>query len=725
MTKLDPVYLLRRLSYVRPGEPGRRIGMHLRRMRERRQYRTDPNYWSPERVWERRDTWLKVSPDDPVGEIGDALKSNTIERWWFDPEFWNSFKALYPNETELLVHRAERLLEDRFLLFHWCEVHVPAPHRWSSTLEKEYPDDEWPAVFHADAEFYHDSSRPNRDVKWCWELNRFQFLLALGAAARVTGDERFAQKAKEIIEGWIDTVRYPIGIQWSSNLEVALRALAWMRCYALLVDRDSWDSDFIIRLISILYVHGTHIENELSLYRSENNHLVGEASALGMLGRCLPIFAPAERWRNRCADILNELVPRLVYNDGTYGEHTTSYLRFTSEFLLPLSADPTNAGTMQPVTASLVRTLEWASILQPDTGAMPMIGDSDSGLAVGWGISDFWDFSPLFAYGAHVTGHERIAQGLDEFPAEAYLMCGPPGREQFLQARAAAYKPLKTEGRRSIRDWPAGGYRVGSCGEFRVLLDCAPLGLPPRYEHGHADALELLVWHRGMPIAVDPGTGLYNGNRVWRDYFRSTAAHNTVTIDGRSQCTPAGPFAWTRCFRVTPYPIVEGDRWRILAGTVWWPGRVRHSRYVIHVFESGLLCIDLITGDTPRSVTWSLHLDPRVRIEGGSRRAVSIRAEARRLEIEALDENRGDFQCYCGSLDPRCGWHSRLYSQWHPANTLVRTVEGPLPSVLASAIQLPDRPIEVPWSEVMARIPVEYDDLEPAKECITRACKTA
>ena len=62
--------------------------------------------------------------------------------------------------------------------------------------------------------------------------------------------------------------------------------------------------------------------------------------------------------------------------------------------------------------------------------------------------------------------------------------------------------------------------------------------------HGHADCLSLLLSVSGKELLVDPGTYCYHTEREWRDYFRSTAAHNTVRVDGVDQSQIAGAFLW-------------------------------------------------------------------------------------------------------------------------------------------------------------------------------------
>ena len=75
-------------------------------------------------------------------------------------------------------------------------------------------------------------------------------------------------------------------------------------------------------------------------------------------------------------------------------------------------------------------------------------------------------------------------------------------------------------------------------------MDAGPLGFLSIAAHGHADCLSLLLSVSGKELLVDPGTYCYHTEREWRDYFRSTAAHNTVRVDGVDQSQIAGAFLW-------------------------------------------------------------------------------------------------------------------------------------------------------------------------------------
>jgi uncharacterized heparinase superfamily protein len=94
------------------------------------------------------------------------------------------------------------------------------------------------------------------------------------------------------------------------------------------------------------------------------------------------------------------------------------------------------------------------------------------------------------------------------------------------------------------------GYVVVRHDRWWVAFDCgppAPRYLPP---HAHGDALSVQVWRGERPLVVDPGTYTYEAGAD-RDWFRSTRAHATATVDGREQ------FALWGAFRSGPLPAVR------------------------------------------------------------------------------------------------------------------------------------------------------------------------
>jgi hypothetical protein len=61
---------------------------------------------------------------------------------------------------------------------------------------------------------------------------------------------------------------------------------------------------------------------------------------------------------------------------------------------------------------------------------------------------------------------------------------------------------------------------------------------------GHADQLHFDLWWRGLNLAIDAGTYLYNAPPPWDNALAGTAVHNTVTVNGKDQMVRASRFLW-------------------------------------------------------------------------------------------------------------------------------------------------------------------------------------
>ncbi len=164
---------------------------------------------------------------------------------------------------------------------------------------------------------------------------------------------------------------------------------------------------------------------------------------------------------------------------------------------------------------------------------------------------------------------------------------------------------------------PDTGLVRAACGGWHLLAD---VGLPCPNElpaHAHADTLGCLVYVDGEPLLVDTGTSSYAPGPV-RSRERSTAAHNTVEIDGSNSTEVWGEFRAGRRARV--HDVVTGAH----AGTVTieathdgfraLPGRPHHRRRW-SLSEHGLEVDDTITGRGHHSVVVRWHLPPRAQVQ--------------------------------------------------------------------------------------------------------------
>ncbi|HIP96579.1 MAG TPA: hypothetical protein EYH32_05115, partial [Anaerolineae bacterium] len=140
----------------------------------------------------------------------------------------------------------------------------------------------WPRTFYADVPL---GGLPDGvDVKYVWELARHQYAVELARAWLFGHGQQYASRARELILDWIDQNPLYEGVHWTSALEVAMRAISWIWTLATLADWDGWQDADLQRIAASLADHATYLEHHLSLYSSPYNHLIGEATALYLIG---------------------------------------------------------------------------------------------------------------------------------------------------------------------------------------------------------------------------------------------------------------------------------------------------------------------------------------------------------------------------------------------------------------------------------------------------------
>ena len=78
------------------------------------------------------------------------------------------------------------------------------------------------------------------------------------------------------------------------------------------------------------------------------------------------------------------------------------------------------------------------------------------------------------------------------------------------------------------------GYRMIRRPRYELFIDAGKPGPDYIPGHVHCDIFSFILEVRGHPVIVDPGISTYEEGEV-RDFERSTAAHNTVSLEGVEQ----------------------------------------------------------------------------------------------------------------------------------------------------------------------------------------------
>ena len=368
------------------------------------------------------------------------------------------------------------------------------------------------------------------DHKFIWELSRHQHLVLLAQAFLLTGKKEFAAEIWVQIDSWLAQNPFQRGINWASALEVAFRALSWIWIYHLTA--PAMPQEFRRRFLTALYRHGHHLAANLSIYFSPNTHLLGEAVALHALGVLFPAFPESSRWCERGASIVDSQLTFQVRPDGSHFEQSTYYHVYALDFFLfhhLLAGHPKH---FEPVLARMAEYLNW--LLGPSR-RMAFSGDDDGGrLFHPFGERNQFGRASLTTSGI-VLGNSLWVGPTETIAEQAAWWLGA----ECLTTIGDAQRP--TTGARLFKD---GGMLFLQSEKLFVQFDAGPFGWAGA-GHSHADALNVLVWLDGEPVFIDPGTYTYVADPAARDWFRGTAAHNTISIDRQNQAQPAGPFRWS------------------------------------------------------------------------------------------------------------------------------------------------------------------------------------
>ncbi|HEY6497118.1 MAG TPA: alginate lyase family protein [Trebonia sp.] len=519
------------------------------------------------------------------------------------------------------------------------------------------------------------SEEQTGNVKQVWELNRLQHLTLLATAWYLTHEEGYAQRVADQLRSWWLENPFLSGVNWTSGIEIGIRLInfAWIR--RLL---DGWPgaadlfehSDLALRQI---HWHQQYLAAFESRGSSANNHVIAEAAGQLAASCAFPWFTESGRWRASSARLLERELARNAFPSGINRELASDYHGFVAELGFFAAVEADAAGT--PLSAETWRLLcamaDSMAALVDERMQPPRQGDSDEGRVVLLDPPVHNHWPTLLSLGDALFGR------LDWWPGTV-----PGGGSVLVSALLGSKHEIPGRPGQRPSHFKAAGITIlrtarSDSPEIWCRCDGGPHGFLSIAAHAHADALAVEVRHGGVDILADPGTYCYHGEPQWRSYFRSTIAHNTLELAGRSQSIDGGPFMWLRHARTREIQVSDLSWTAEHDGYMSLSPSARHRRSVrLNPAGASLEIIDVVSGGC-HDIRLAFHLGPDVQVELDDDRAllawpapgvpVSGAPRTARLELPRglrWTKHRGD-------TAPILGWYSPGLGRRVPAVSLL------------------------------------------------------
>jgi hypothetical protein len=591
-----------------------------------------------------------------------------------------------------ILAEAERILTGNLPFFGNLSYDCGFPPRWfenHSTRQGVSPRQQWTKM--------RFGSREYGDFKFILEPSRFVFVYPLVRAYALNGDERFPRAFWSLIEDWAANSPPMSGPLWICGQECSLRILAWSFALHGFIHSPSTTPQRVASLFSLIASHAWRTAQTISYARSQrSNHLISEAVGLWTAGILFPELSDALRWQNLGAQILHEAVLDQIALEGVSHQHSFNYQRMILHLLLwsLRLAEIHGAHLHEDIRSRAQAAFDFLRAwIDPVSGRIPNHGSNDGSLILPLATADYGDYRTFLQLGAAVLNRAPLQSGTWDEPA---LWFG----SKFVTKQAAPFNETP-------RAAPETGYfRLGDESSW-ALIRAGSYNRRPF----QADQLHVDLWWRGLNIARDPGTYLYNGPDPWDNALAGTAVHNSVTVDGRDQMTRAGRFLWldwaqasghVSCPKESGYAnFFEGEHngYKKLG--------VTHRRTVRRLGLGWLIVDDLIgsgehdfrlhwlTPDLPYQVRESpfevvfAHGESHIRWSFFA----SAPAQAAMVRAGNVIEKTSNFHI-AGHDTILLGWHSPTYGDLRPAVSLLYEARSPLPVrfvtlVLTSAPSVP------------------------------------
>ena len=420
---------------------------------------------------------------------------------------------------------------------------------------------------------------------WNFNLNYFDFLEVLYDSYEIKKDIKYLKKGVELIFQWIEkNEEYDVNT-WDPYV-VSKRLFNFINFIADI--KDKYNVDKLDEINYSIYTQAEYLNKNIEYYL-DANHVMMDGKGLVFSG----IYFNDSNFLEKGISILENEYKRQVLADGGHYERSPSYQvdvlsHYVECYMLLVKNGMNDKGDLfiKPIE-KMATYLE--AIIMPN-GEIPLLNDSS--LDYPFNADDLLKICSVILnkkmFHSCILSNYVLSL-LDSHDLKKYNEL--IGRDKKHNIKNIA---MKESGYYIIKD------SINN-EKIYILVDCGDGGPDYNLGHTHADSLNIVISLGEKELIMDSGTFTYKiGND--RNHYRSTLAHNTITIDNKNSSDIWSGFRVAKRAKSFIEKYEEDEAYIYIRAyhdgycKTLKKDKIIHTRELVYVYGKGIFIIDTLSG---------------------------------------------------------------------------------------------------------------------------------
>ncbi|MGU3395345.1 alginate lyase family protein [Priestia sp. D51] len=472
---------------------------------------------------------------------------------------------------------------------------------------------------------------PYKDDSWSFYFQSLDMVGYLTNAYEQTHSQKYLEKAQWYIESWMNANPSPTKqasrFAWKDH-STANRVVTMIQFWEQYKDSAIYDKDFENKLIEMLEKHGDFLMDDKN-YSAGSNHGIFQDRSLIELALIFPDMSHSEQWYKKGMGRLITHVEGDVTKSGVHKEHSPSYHLLVLNLFKSINGFIKQFNVNEPKLKDGISKMEdYLAFIGNQSGDLPMLGDSQ--------------------------------------PESLYSLNPKSITSQKLLYVVTKGKQGKKPGQEMV-------YADGGTAVFKNDLNNErPLYLLftsafHSTTHKHADDLSFILNYGKTDFFVDSGKYNYSYTDPYREYFKGTLAHNTVTVDKKS-------FPVTKD-QVNKSKISSSEinkTYSYVTGSHELYKGVKVSRTLVYLKNTNSILVrDVMESNKNHTYTDIFNIGKDVDVKKSASRVFTLTSKLDQQQIELIQLTKmSTIKNYKGSASPIAGWQSLEFNKKLPITQL-------------------------------------------------------